>query len=111
VVEEYGKTRVLIDDNSTSGNSSRWSTYWANVAGPAPVASLAAGPTQNEGNGGTSAFNFTVNLSSPYSLPVTVNFQTSDGTATVADNDYQSATGSIVIPAGATSGTIPVNVV
>jgi hypothetical protein len=42
---------------------------------------------------------------------VTVNYQTSDGTATVADTDYQPAGSSIVIPAGFASDTILVDVV
>src|SRR5206468_4120551 len=62
----------------------------------------------NEGNSGTTAFNFTVNLTNTYSLPVTVNFQTADGTATVANNDYQAQTSSITIPVGSTSGTITI---
>lgn len=43
-----------------------------------------------EGNAGTTTFTFTVSLTSP--APgggVTFNIQTADGTATVADNDYQ----------------------
>jgi hypothetical protein len=72
---------------------------------------IAAGPSQDEGAAGLTALAFTVNLSTGYSLPVTVDYQTADGTATVGDNDYQAAAGSIVIPPGATSGTITVNVV
>jgi len=108
-LQEYAKARASTNDSTTGANGSRWSTWWANVAGPAPTVSIATGPSQNEGNGGTTPFVFTVNLSTGYSLPVTVDFQTADGTATVANNDYQAASGSIVIPAGNTSGTITVN--
>lgn len=110
-VQEYGKTRAGTNDGNTGSNSSRWSTYWAKMIGPAPTVTIATGPSLNEGNSGTTAFPFTVNLSSTYSLPVTVNYQTADGTATVANNDFQAATGSITIPVGSTSGTITVNVV
>ena len=110
-LQEYGKNRVGTNDGTTGSNSSRWSTYWANVAGPAPTVTIAPGPVQNEGNSGLASFAFTVNLSSAYSLPVTVSYQTSDGSATVADNDYQAASGSITILAGSTSGTITVNAV
>jgi hypothetical protein len=110
VLQEYAKTRVNTDDGVTGGNGSRWSTWWANVAGPAPTVTLATGPTLEEGSSGPTAFNFTVNLSTGYSLPVTVSFHTSDGSATVANNDYQAVSSSLVIPAGATSGTITVNV-
>ena len=110
-LQEYAKARVNTNDGTSGANGSRWSTWWANVAGPAPTVTIAAGPSQDEGTSGTTALTFTVNLSTGYSLPVTVDYQTADGSATVADNDYQAATGSIVIPPGATSGTITVNVV
>ena len=110
-VQEYGETRVSTNDGGTGANGSRWSTYWANVAGPVPTVTIATGPSQSEGNSGLTPFTFAVNLSTGYSLPVTVNCQTSDGTATVAGNDYQASAGSITIPAGATSGTVTVNVV
>ncbi len=79
------------------------------VAG-GPVVSLAAGPTGNEGNAGTTNFNFTVNVSPVSASPITVRYQTSDGTATVADGDYVAATDSIVIPASTATGTITVKV-
>ena len=110
-LQEYAKARVNTDDGTTGANGSRWSTYWGNVAGPPPTVTLAAGPSHNEGNSSTTPFDFTVNLSTGYSVPVTVNYQTADGTATLANNDYQAASGSIVIPAGETSGTITVNAV
>lgn len=45
--------------------------------------------TLNEGNSGTTAFNFTVQLSGPAQAGgVTFDVATADGTATVADNDY-----------------------
>jgi hypothetical protein len=111
-VQEYAKTRTGTDDGNTGSNSSRWSTYWASVGGapPPPTVTIAAGPSQNEGNSGLTAFNFTVNLSATSTLPVTVNYQTSDGTAT-AGSDYQAATSSIIIAPGATSGPITVNVI
>ncbi len=110
-VQEYGKARTGTDDGNTGSNSSKWSTYWANVAGPPPTVTIAPVAGQNEGNSGLTPFVFSVNLSTGYSLPVTVNYQTSDGTATAATNDYQTALGSVTIPAGLTSGSVPVNVV
>jgi hypothetical protein len=109
VLQEYAKTRPGTDDGNTGGNSSRWSSQYAAV-GTAPTVTIAPGPSQPEGNSGTTTFNFTVNLSNPLGLPVTVNYQTADGTATTADNDYVAANSSIVIPAGSTSGTIPITV-
>ncbi len=110
VVQEYAKNRVGTNDGTTGANSSRWSTWWASVAGP-PTVTLAPGPSLPEGNSGLTPFPFTVNFSNPPSQPMTINYQTSDGTATVADNDYQAATGTLAVPPGAPSGTITINVV
>ncbi|HYR51471.1 MAG TPA: Calx-beta domain-containing protein [Candidatus Dormibacteraeota bacterium] len=110
VVQEYGKNRTGTNDGTTGANSSRWSTYWASVAG-VPTVTLAPGPSLSEGNAGNTAFQFTVNFSNPPPLPMTVNYQTSDGTATVADNDYQSATGTLAVPPGTPSGLITINVI
>lgn len=79
------------------------------VAG-GPSVSLSAGPTAAEGNAGTTNFNFTVNVAPVSGSPVTVRYQTTDGTATAADADYQAATDSIVIPASTATGTITVKV-
>lgn len=43
-------------------------------------------------------------------VDVVVQWQTADGTATSADNDYQAASGSLTIPAGSLRGTIAVTV-
>ncbi len=67
--------------------------------------------TLPEGNGGGSTpFVFTITSSNPSTAPITVNYQTSNGSAG-APNDYATATGSATIPAGATSATVTVLVV
>lgn len=67
--------------------------------------------TQNEGNGnGTTAFVFTITSSNPSSQPITVNWQTADGSAGTP-NDYFANGGTATIPAGATSVTVTVLVV
>jgi hypothetical protein len=48
--------------------------------------------TLSEGDAGTTSFNFTVSLSAVSGQTVTVDYATSDGTATVADNDYTAVT-------------------
>ncbi|MGH2705739.1 MAG: Calx-beta domain-containing protein, partial [Actinomycetota bacterium] len=65
--------------------------------------------TVNEGDTGTGAANFTVSLSAVSGLNVTVNFATSNGTAT-AGADYAAASGTLAIPAGSASGTIAVTI-
>ena len=62
-----------------------------------------------EGNSGATNLSFTVSLSKATVLPVSVNYATSDGTATAAD--YQSATGKLTFSPGQNSKTIDVAVV
>ncbi len=80
------------------------------VVGGTPVATIAPGPSLAEGNALTTAFNFTVNLTSPATSAVTIGYQTSDGSATTADNDYVADTNTIIIPISGTSGVISVAV-
>ena len=65
-----------------------------------------------EGNNGTTAFDFTVSLSSPAGAGgVTFDIATADGTATIADNDYvaRSLTAQ-TIPQGSSNYTFTINV-
>ena len=65
-----------------------------------------------EGDAGTTDAIFTVSLSAPGSSTVTVSYATADGTATVADNDYMSRSGTLTFPAGdASPKTIRVPVI
>ncbi|MBE9104744.1 DUF4347 domain-containing protein [Nostoc cf. edaphicum LEGE 07299] len=65
-----------------------------------------------EGNtGATTNANFTINLSNPSYQQVTVNYNTSDGTAQIADSDYNSASGTIVFNPGETSKTLSIGVI
>ncbi|MGI6414288.1 MAG: Calx-beta domain-containing protein [Thermoguttaceae bacterium] len=64
---------------------------------------------QSEGNSGTTNFSFTVRLSGPSSNPITVNYATANGTA--RGSDYVAQSGTLEIPANATTGTIPVQVI
>jgi hypothetical protein len=58
----------------------------------------------------TTPLTFTITLSATSVVDVTVNYVTANNSATVADNDYTAASGTLTIPAGALTGTIPVNV-
>ncbi len=61
----------------------------------------------NEGNSGTTAFNFTATLSTASPQTVTVNYATTDGTAN-APTDYQAASGTLTFAPGEISKTITV---
>ena len=63
-----------------------------------------------EGNSGTTTAEFSVTLSANSASAVTVDYATSDTTAT-APNDYQSKSGSLSFAPGETSKTVTVNVV
>jgi chitinase len=62
-----------------------------------------------EGNSGTTPLTFTVAMVPVSVTDVTVDYATSDGTAT-AGSDYTGASGTLTIPAGLASGTIAVSV-
>ncbi|MBD2550602.1 type I secretion C-terminal target domain-containing protein [Microcystis elabens FACHB-917] len=53
------------------------------------------GVSQSEGNSGTTDFVFDVTLDRSVDAPVSVDFATANGTATLADNDYQAASGTL----------------
>jgi uncharacterized delta-60 repeat protein len=61
----------------------------------------------NEGDSGTTIFNFTVGLSTASSQTVTVNYATADGTAN-APTDYQTASGTLTFAPGEISKTVTV---
>jgi hypothetical protein len=70
-----------------------------------------SGGSVSEGNAGNTPLSFTLTLSNPVDGAVSVTFATADGTATVADNDYQAASGTVNFPSQSTTQTISVNVI
>jgi len=73
-----------------------------------PTISINSGVTAKEGHSGTSnVMTFTVTLSNPTDLPVTVDFNTADGSATAAD-DYVAKSGTVTINPGDTTAKIDV---
>lgn len=63
-----------------------------------------------EGNTGTLTYTFTVSIDIMDASDVTVDYTTTDGTATTADMDYVAASGTATITAGTTSTTLDVTV-
>jgi hypothetical protein len=64
-----------------------------------------------EGNTGTTNAVFTVSLSAASAQTITVHYDTADGTATVADNDYVAKSGTLTFAPGQTSAIFSVPVV
>ncbi|MDT9190907.1 MAG: Calx-beta domain-containing protein [Limnospira sp. PMC 894.15] len=76
------------------------------------IAQISISDTQIlEGDRGRSFAEFKVTLNSPSDQMITVNFTTADGTATVADGDYQPTNGRLVFPRGQTERVIRVPVI
>jgi hypothetical protein len=61
-----------------------------------------------EGNNGTTDLQFTVSLSATSNLTVKVDYATTDGTATTADNDYVANSGTLTFNPGELSKTVTV---
>lgn len=89
--------RYNADGSLDTGFGADAPSFWIND-GPGYV---------NEGNSGTTAYDFTVRLSSVSSVDVSVQYATANGTAT-AGSDYQAISGTLTIPAGSMSATITV---
>ncbi len=108
-----GILRPVWADNSNStgdnpdGTLTTFDVYTAGVSFAPPEISI-DDVTKNEGDAGTTAFTFTVTLSGASPDTVTVDFATADGTATVADGDYQSTSGTVTFVPGDTSEPITV---
>lgn len=60
-----------------------------------PVEASIADTSAPEGSGGTGTLAFTARLSGSIDLPVTVHYRTEQGSATLADHDYEDASGDI----------------
>jgi probable HAF family extracellular repeat protein len=66
--------------------------------------------TQAEGNAGATSFTFTVTKTGATELPASVQFNTADGTATTADGDYVSNSGTLNFAANEPTKQVVVNV-
>jgi hypothetical protein len=92
-------------------NGDAWAPASTNFTTLAPVLSINTNVTVLEGSQGTTTSAvFTLTLSAASALPVSVDYATSNGTATVADNDYAAASGTLIIPAGNLTTQIVVTV-
>jgi predicted extracellular nuclease len=112
---DSGASYVYCDTDGNGSNSGlsfstgSLGTLTINSGGQ-PVVSI-NNVTANEGNSGTTNFNFTVSLNGPSITPVTFDVFTSNNTATLANNDYTqlNLTG-VSVPAGDTTYSLTAQV-
>lgn len=76
---------------------------------PIPTVAFAIDTSIAASEGGT--YTATVTLSNPSSQSVSVQYATSDGTATLANNDYTQTSGTLTFLAGVTTGNINVPII
>ena len=84
-------------------------TYTARFVGQSAVSIAIGNRTRYEGDSGTAGATFAVRLSAPRTVPVTVAWKTTDGSAK-AGSDYNAASGSLSFPPGTTLRTIPIGI-
>ncbi|TMP96149.1 MAG: HYR domain-containing protein [Verrucomicrobia bacterium] len=102
-----GTNQVTLTMTDNNGNTQTCTATVTVLDAVAPTITI-NDVSVTEGNSGTTTAVFTVTLSHPSCQTVTVNYATADGTATLADNDYQSASGTITFNPGQTNATITV---
>ncbi len=120
-----GSIVASVNGDTTYEPNETFALTLSNPVGATIVAGTAVGTIMNddplpqlvvgdasvlEGNSGTSPLTFTVAMVPVSGSDVTVDYTTSDGTAT-AGSDYTAAPGTLTIPAGQTSGSIAVSVI
>jgi uncharacterized repeat protein (TIGR01451 family) len=94
---------------ATTATMSAPATVTANFD-PAPILTISS-PSLDEGDAGTSVMNFVVSLSAISGREVSFTRATSNGTATIANNDYVPLSAeTVTIPAGEPSVTIGVTI-
>ena len=106
--ETFAVTLSNPSSNATIGTGTGTGTIFNDDAVVVPSITVANASTP-EGNSGTSTLTFIVSLSTATTVPVSVNYGTSNGTALLG-TDYLGTTGTLTIPAGSTSGSIAVSV-
>ena len=78
---------------------------------PAPTVAAPVAISVDEGSAATTTTtDVVIALSATSGLPVSVDYSTSDGTATVSGGDYVATNGTLTIPAGDTTGTIQTSI-
>jgi len=111
VFENGNETFIITLSNSVGASLTMPSTTTVAILDddPKPSLSLSSNQRVAEGNSGTKTLTFDVTLSNPSVQTVTVDFATANGTS-VAGSDYAANSGTLTIPALATSATFNVSI-
>jgi len=109
-LDEPDETVVVEITRVSGGSISSRSASGTILDDDPPPALSVAGGSVTEGDAGHVTLSFPVSLSAASGFEVTVDYATSDGSATEG-LDYEAAAGSVSIPAGSTSASITVNVI
>jgi hypothetical protein len=117
-VQAIGDTRYELNEafgvelsNPTNASLGTLSTT-GSILNDDPLPQLSISATSNkqlEGKSGTTPFTFVVSLNQASPSLITVGYTTADGTATLSNNDYVTASGTLTFAAGETQKTITVN--
>ena len=102
---------TIVASNGTLPNASQaFSIVISAAAAALPVLTL-SDASMAEGNSGTSVMNFPISLSAPAPAGgVTITYSTANGTATSGSDYVAVVAGTVTIPAGATTGSLPVTI-
>jgi len=99
---------TLVQWGTGRGGYGRTGTSAAPVPPTVPDISIGDASQAEGGLGSVTSLVLPVSLSTPSACPVSVGYATANGTAT-AGSDYTAAAGTLVIPAGQTTGQIPIS--
>jgi CSLREA domain-containing protein len=102
-------TATTLDSPPTDLTPQSTTTLTINEDDSAPTLSI-DDVTHNEGDSGTTDFTFTVTKTGATAFETSVDFNTQDGTATVADGDYQPNSGTLQFAAADTTKSFTVKV-
>src|SRR5262249_51231427 len=100
--------KVKLTIRAAGGSATRTASF--HIRGAATPSVSIGDVTAAEGNGGTTTFSFPVTLSSAANQAVSVQFATSNGSAT-APSDYAATNGTLTFKPGTKSKTVSVGVV
>ena len=111
LIDEYDETVFVLLSGVTNARVADGHGLGTIIDNDPPPSMVISDVTRNEGDSGRTGFTFTVSLSAPSEKSVSVNYATTNGTATTADNDFVAASGTLYFAAGQTSQTVTVMVI